>query len=236
MPPPQSLDAVIPIVFPDYEIKVSERVAIGIDLDPVELFGVRIFDGFKYKGPEVFDGKISDLGHAGVLFIRGGAAGTKAVTKYYEYGRYDQAEMGITRRLPVPDAILGTDGRVTRSSLTKLLAQVSSKAGHGTRIAGAYIEVPDQFDEMLKYAGGRLSANKNPKRDAYSIWTNSCLHFAIGTMKAAGVNSPSFVDPSPSSYAEVVQEDFPDLTYDPKKGIVTIEAGMNVPEWAGKDR
>jgi hypothetical protein len=234
MAPPKRLDAVIPIVFPDYEIKVSERVTIGIELDPVEIFGVDIFNGFKYKGPEVFDGKIGGLGHAGVLFISGAGAGAKGQTKYYEYGRYDKAEMGITRRVAVPDVTLGADGRATRSSLTQVLARISAKAGHGTRIAGVYIEVPGKFDEMLAYAGRRLSANKNPKRDAYSIWTNSCLHFAIGTMESAGVASPWFADPSPSSYAEVLQGSFPDLSYDPKTGIVTIEAGTNVPEWAGK--
>ena len=61
-----TLDVVIPIIFPDYKIKVSESVRVKIELDPVELFGVEVFDGFRYKGPEVFDGKVEDLGHAAV--------------------------------------------------------------------------------------------------------------------------------------------------------------------------
>ena len=167
-----------------------------------------------------------------MLIIRGGAPHTKGLTKYYEYGRYDKAEMGRTRKISIPDVVLGTDGRATRKSLEKVLAKISHKAGHGTRIQGSYIEVPGQFDNMLKYVTTRMSANKNSKRDAYSIWTNSCLHFMTRTAEAGGVDMPMFVDPSPSSVAEEIQDAFADLDYDPKKGVLKIEPAGKVPEWA----
>jgi len=226
------LDVVIPIIFPDYKIKVSESVRVKIELDPVELFGVEVFDGFRYKGPEVFDGKVEDLGHAGVLFIRGGSPHTKALTKYYEYGRYDKAEMGIARKVSVSDVRLGPDGRPTEKSLKRVLAQIARKAGHRTRIQATYIEVPGKFDAMLRYATRRMSLNRNPKRDAYSIWTNSCLHFMIETVEAGGASAPWFADPSPASFADEMQESFPDLDYNPKTGILKIEAVENVPAWA----
>ena len=230
---PKTLDVVIPIVFPEYRIKVAEPVRVEMRLDKVEAWGVELFSGFKYKGPEIFDGKIDDLGHAGVLLIRGGSPHTKGLTKYFEYGRYDKAEMGMARKVDIPDVLLGADGRPTRDSLKQVLAVVSKKAGHGTRIQGAYIEAPGRFDAMLKYVSGRMSLNKNPKREAYSIWTNSCLHFAIHTAEAGGVETPWYADPSPSSYGGVLQDSFPDLNYDPKRGALEIEKAVGVPAWVG---
>jgi hypothetical protein len=231
--PPKRIDVAIPIVFPEYRIKVSEPVRFNVRLDKVEAWGVEVFSGYRYKGPEIFDGKIDDLGHAGVLIIRGGSPHTKGLTKYYEYGRYDAAEMGIARKVQVPDVVLGADGRPTRDSLKHVLAVISTKAGHGTPVQGAYIEAPGRFEAMLKYATTRVSLNKNPKREAYSIWTNSCLHFAIHTVEAGGIETPWYADPSPASYGEVLQEAFPDLDYDPKRGTLVIENTGNVPTWAG---
>ena len=82
------MDFVIPIVFPDYLIVVNERpVDIRIpDLIP----GRDLFPDF-IRVPVT---KLPDLGHAGVLFIKG-RSGT---TKYYEYGRYDRAALGWVMR------------------------------------------------------------------------------------------------------------------------------------------
>jgi hypothetical protein len=227
----RNLDVVIPIVFPEYKIKVSEPFRLEVKLDPVEAWGLELFSGFKYSGPEVFDGKVEDLGHAGVLLIRGSRPHTKGLTKYFEYGRYDDAEMGVARKVDVPDVVIGRDGRPTQKSLQRVLHVISKKAGHGTRISGAYIEVPGKFNEMLKYATTRVSLNKNPKREAYSVWTNSCLHFTIRTAEAGGVATPSYINPSPTSFGEVLLEAYPDLKYDPKRGALEIEKAGSVPEW-----
>ena len=42
--------------------------------------------------------RLEDLGHAGVMLIRG----RDGMTKYYEYGRYDPANLGRVRRVAIP--------------------------------------------------------------------------------------------------------------------------------------
>lgn len=229
--PSGALDAVIPIVFPDYEIKVSAPVAIpAFDL-PKFSVGGRQFGGRVTK-TQLFDGKISDLGHAGVLILQGGTPGKSSLAKYYEYGRYDPQELGIVRVVDVPQVKLGSDGRVTKASLEAVLAVISRKAGHGTRIAAAYVDAPGKFGAMKGHADLRYSQNRNPKRKTYAITSYSCLHFMRDTAEKSGKPMPTVIDPSPSSYISRVQDTYPNLDYDPKAKTVTIENAPDVPEWA----
>ncbi|MGF1461707.1 MAG: hypothetical protein ACFB2Z_00795 [Maricaulaceae bacterium] len=64
------MDAVIPMVFPDYKIVVKNSLFTE--------------DSWAWNDIE-FDIKLNHLGHAGVLLIRG----KDGFTKYYEYGRFD---------------------------------------------------------------------------------------------------------------------------------------------------
>jgi hypothetical protein len=70
------MDVVVPLVFPDYKIAVEVQ-KIKVDVLPWT-------DRDNFTIP-AFKEKVSNLGHAGVLFING----QTGVTKYYEYGRYD---------------------------------------------------------------------------------------------------------------------------------------------------
>ncbi|ELY3410685.1 hypothetical protein SMW94_004639 [Vibrio parahaemolyticus] len=76
----QMKDVIIPIVFPDYKIAVATPRAVEVpDLIPfIDILPNNI------QVPHT-KAKMSNLGHAGVLFING----SNGVTKYYEYGRYD---------------------------------------------------------------------------------------------------------------------------------------------------
>jgi len=58
-------DIVIPIVFPDYKIPVE------VSKTEFDLFPYVDFDNFTASG---FKGALSNLGHAGVLFINGETA------------------------------------------------------------------------------------------------------------------------------------------------------------------
>ena len=66
-------DIVIPIVFPDY------RITVEIQRTEVDVLPWVSFDNFIIPK---FKEKISNLGHAGVLFI----SGKTGTTKYFEYG------------------------------------------------------------------------------------------------------------------------------------------------------
>ena len=118
-------------------------------------------------------GRISGLGHAGVLLINN----ESGLTKYYEYGRYDSENKGIVRTFEIPNVVIDKNGNPTPESLTKTLKSISEKAGHGGRIEGAYIK-SDKFKEMNDYAIKKMNENANPDRKEYSLLNNNCGTFA----------------------------------------------------------
>jgi len=205
-------DFVVPVVFPDYLITVIEhpvdfkipRILPGQDLFPSH---IRI--------PAT---KLPELGHAGVLFIKG-SSGT---TKYYEYGRYDRANLGLVMRRPIPDASI-RNKLPTMASLLVVMRRISLQSGQHTRIEGAFIELSDgSYDKMLAYAQGRLKDNTDPKREPYDLTSNSCLHFMKGVSEAGGSDMPWVIDPRPIGYIERVRSAFPTLDYYPKPESLQI--------------
>lgn len=199
-------DIVIPIVFPDYLITVSTS-DIDIDIPDIIPFVDLFPDHVRIPGTK---NKVPELGHAGVLFING----QTGVTKYYEYGRYDKASLGLTRRIRLLDVRIGRDNKPTQGSLSMVLAQISRQAGQNGRIEGAYIEVASgKYASMLQYCTRRVSLNSNPNREPYSLARNSCMHFSKSVVESAGVRLPWIVDPRPSSFISEVQGSFPRLTF-----------------------
>jgi hypothetical protein len=108
--------------------------------------------------------KIPFLGHAGVLLIhhQTGAA------RYYEYGRYDAANLGIVRRKSVPNVHLGKNHEPTSESLDITLKSISTQSGHGGRIEGIFIR-SEMYEAMVKYAEQRILQNKDNNRPPYAI-------------------------------------------------------------------
>lgn len=194
-------DIVIPIVFPDYKITVE------IQRTEVDIFPWVDFDNF--TTPKLKE-KISNLGHAGVLFING----KNGTTKYFEYGRYDPPKnLGlIVKARNLPDVKI-VSGDLDISSLKKPLDFISRISGQSGRISGAYIEVENKYQAMLDYAVLRKSQNANPRRKPYNLTSNSCIHFVKKVTEAAGVKTPWMVDPRPNSYVGEFRDDFPDLDY-----------------------
>lgn len=203
------MDVVIPIVFPDYLIAVNTpKTAISVipwfDFDNIAIPATR--------------NRVAELGHAGVLFVNG-ATGT---TKYFEFGRYDAAGMGLVRRIAISDATV-EKGKVIPKSLKRSLCEIAQRAGQGGRISAAYIEVEGKYKQMLEYAESRQRQNSNPKRRAYDLVNNSCIHFAKGVVEAANVGVPWMLDPRPNSYIGEFRADFPDLNYTVRTDVLEIE-------------
>jgi hypothetical protein len=197
------LDVAIPIVFPDYLIRV-DTPPLKIEL-PVTLPGL----GGKIEIPGTKN-KVPYLGHAGILFIDGNSG----TTKYYEYGRYDPAALGLVRKQSVPNVRLAPDGRFTLATMRATLATISSLSGQSGRILGAYIELTGgAYAKMLKYAASRMALNSNPKRAPYELLSNSCMHFMKDTAIAGGAIMPGVFDPRPAGYIDKVRDDFPDLDF-----------------------
>ncbi len=205
-----SKDIVIPIVFPDYKITVE------IEKTEVDVLPWVDFDNFTI--PKYSD-KISNLGHAGVLFING----KTGVTKYFEYGRYDPQNLGLVLKAAnLPDAKI-VDGTVDIQSLIKPLHAISIASGQKGRIKGVFIEVSDKYQSMLDYATARKSQNANPKRQPYDLLSNSCIHFVKDVTEIAGVDTPWMIDPRPNAYIGEFRDDFPDLDYSYEKKTLIIE-------------
>lgn len=204
-------DIVIPIVFPDY------RITLEIQRTKVDVFPWFDFDNFtipKYKE------KVSNLGHAGILFING-RTGT---TKYFEYGRYDPPKnLGIVvKAANLPDAKV-INGNLDINSLIKPLDFISRISGQSGRIQGVYIEVDNKYQKMLDYSLMRKSQNANPKRRPYDLTSNSCIHFVKNVTEIAGIKTPWIVDPRPNSYMGEFRDDYKDLDYSPKNKTIKIE-------------
>lgn len=214
-------DVLIPIVFPDYKIMVqtpAAKVKVPDYLPFVDILPNEI------RVPHTKN-KISDLGHAGVLFING-KTGT---TKYFEYGRYDPEKLGWVKKIQnLPNVKVDKNGIVTEQSLINVLMIVSRKAGKLGRISGAYIEVENKYDAMLRFSQNRMALNKKPNRESYDLFSYSCLHFMQGVMKAAGINTPWLLDPRPVSYIEEIQDEFSALEFTPSNNKLKISESSSV--------
>ncbi len=203
------MDIVIPIVFPDY------KVAIEIQKTKVDVFPWTTFDDFHIPA---YQDRVSNLGHAGILFING-KTGT---AKYYEYGRYDPPKnLGlVVKARNLPDAVVKND-KIDFSSLKSPLSFISRISGQAGRIQGVYIEAVDKYEVMLRHAELRKAQNAFPNRKPYNLLTNSCIHFVKEITERAGIVAPWMTDPRPNSYIGEFREDFPDLDY--KNDVLTIE-------------
>lgn len=214
-------DLLIPIVFPDYLITV-ETPNITVQI-PDYLPYIDILPS-EVRVPHTKN-KLSDLGHAGVLFING----KSGVTKYYEYGRYDPRKIGWVKKiLNLPDVKIDSKGALVENSLKNVLQVISRKAGKNGRISAAFIEVENKYEAMLKYATIRMALNNDPNRERYDIATYSCVHFIKGVMEAAGLDTPWMLDPRPNSYIKEIQDDFPILEYRPSNKVLTIKKTTSI--------
>lgn len=113
----------------------------------------------------------------------------------------------MAREIDVPDVVMAKDGRPTPKSMERLLSAVSKKAGHGTRVEGAYVQ-SDSYAKMVGYAKGRVAARSDPNREPYGLTDNNCATFMQQTLEAGGVDTPWMVDPRPNSYIKELQSDF----------------------------
>jgi hypothetical protein len=205
-------DVVITVVFPNYLVRV-DTPRIEIDLPDLP-FGY--IPGFPhhFQVPRVTE-RIPHLGHAGAAFFDG-HSGT---TKYYEYGRYDAAAMGIVRKVAMPD--LHIEGESPLSQACFDSSTISLRSGQGGTISGAYIELHQgAYSRMVSYCQRRIQENNNPGRAPYSLLTHSCCHFMKDVAVAGGASMPPVAPPQPAGYILVVRTLNPTLDYTPQAGLI----------------
>lgn len=200
-------DTCVPIAFTEYRIAIPTA-----KVDLPKFMNDRGIADFNTPG------QMSDLGHAGCLFIKGASG----LTRYYEYGRYDSAALGLARRQSLPDLRLDRGGQPVWASLKDVLGAISTKAGKGGLISAAWIAAPGRFDAMQAYADKRMADNRLATRIPYSLFRNSCLHFMKGVMDAAGIRTPILVDPRPVSYIDEIKAIHTPLDFNPRTNLLTI--------------
>ena len=122
--------------------------------------------------------QIPYLGHSGVLLIEN----KTGFTKYYEYGRYDEENLGMVRNITVPNVVIGENGMPTEESLNASLKVISEKSGHGGRIEGAYVK-SDEFHKMNNYAQSIMDEKDNVNRETYDLLNKNCSTFAEDVLK-----------------------------------------------------
>ncbi len=188
---------------------------LNVDPDGRDAIAV-VFPDYKIQTPV---GRIGGLGHAGVVTIDSGGH-----TKYFEYGRYDDAGKGLVRERAVPSVVMGPDGKPTAASLNGLMKSISHQAGHDGKIEGAYFKADDKHTaQMNQYAEGREAQNNNPKRESYDLQDNSCGTFMDKTIEAGGIKLPSDLSARPNGQVDPLQNAAGNnVEYDPAKNQTTV--------------
>ncbi len=169
--------------------------------NPINAFDPNGMDGVLLVWKDYPAGGIPYTGHAGVLLINN----KTGVTKYYEYGRYDIAQLGFVNHYSVPNVIMDKNNRPTAESLNKVIKFISEQSGKKKGkvydASGFYFE-SDKFDEMNSFAQSRLKENENKERKKYSLLTNNCGDFATDVLKQddrISKRAPWFQVPDPYS-------------------------------------
>jgi hypothetical protein len=179
---------------------------------------VIVFPHVTIEVPHV--GLVSEIGHAGVLLING----KNGRTKYYEYGRYDSAGLGIVRNKAIPDVTVDSNGEPNRDKLRATYRSITTQSGKKTTINSVMIKTEKSFDDGVALCQARLAQNGNPRRAPYSVLTNNCVTFADSTAKAlvstfASLCMPVW-NPIPHTYilalqmASLLNPDAQNLDYD----------------------
>lgn len=200
-------------------VYANNNPIVNIDPDGRDAIPV-VFPDYKITTPI---GKIGGLGHAGIILIDN----KTGHTRYFEYGRYDKANLGIVRTRQVPNVTIGKNGSPTADSLKKLLNAVSRVAGDGGRVEGTYVK-NDNYKEMLQYATSKMNQNSDPSREKYSLTSNNCTTFCKTTLESGGEHTPSMIDPRPNSYINELQDTLGSpVNYDPSKNSLSCGSNGN---------
>jgi len=173
----------------------------------------------------VGDLRLPFLGHAAVVTIAGSPSRHQRLsTKYFEYGRYDAAQLGETRNRRISDLDVGPNGLPTRESLNALLHEISEQFGQGSRVRAAYFVTDDESTaQMNAYAQECIKRNSDPDREPYSIWSNNCGTFTEDVVEAGDVDLPIILAPHPNARVNAWQAkaDF-SIEYDPETGKLDV--------------
>lgn len=108
------------------------------------------------------------LGHGAVVAVDPATGNTQ----YYEFGRYTDKEYGNVRRKPVPNVVMGPDGKPSQHSLAALYALVGKNYGESSNVTATYYDTTN-YNDAIKYA-----QNFAKHHACYRLVGNNCKTFA----------------------------------------------------------
>lgn len=177
-------DISIICIFPDYPIEIGGGTRTG---------GSAASDnehpaGASGSEPTDTDGDFYlELGHAGILMIKGGTGPAQA--NYYEYGRYaveggNSTTQGNVRGYPVSTLILDDSGWPTVASLRATARSIARRSGRNTKLHGNVDHLCGKgaYDKGVAFAE-EFAADESQH---YNLVTNSCMMFSFQVNKAGG--------------------------------------------------
>jgi RHS repeat-associated protein len=179
-----------PVGFQEENIHSFNRYAYANNnpyryIDPEGRDSVSI--NFNYYMADTGLGFRAPLGHGGTLLINEKTGSTK----YYEYGRYKPDSDGVigaklpendgnVRKVSIPDATIGKDGKPTKDSLQKIYDSLSKSSGHGATVKATYYE----GQNAQKIEQNILKIANDPNRIRYSLTSNTCKDFRDNTVQS----------------------------------------------------
>jgi uncharacterized protein RhaS with RHS repeats len=108
------------------------------------------------------------LGHGAVVAVDPATGNTQS----YEFGRYTDKECGNVRRKPVPNVVMGSDGKPTQQSLAALYAYIGKNYGENSNVTATYYDTTS-YKDAIKYA-----QNFAKHHACYRLIGNNCKTFA----------------------------------------------------------
>ncbi|MEH6578926.1 MAG: hypothetical protein V7731_17830 [Amphritea sp.] len=195
----ESGDYIIPIVYPDYQVAIPPEYQ--------SFLGIQVFD------------KKEQFGHAGVLIING----KSGLSKYYEYGRYEQyGSRGGVNKISIPDAII-ENGRILESSLVKIMATLSRGAGQGGRIE-AVVFIGEYFNKADAWLTDKSGPYRSPSRESYDVTSFNCMEFSLDLLRHLDIETHwTGLIVEPQDEMEELQGDYRDIRYTPGSSKLEIE-------------
>ncbi|WP_058914135.1 hypothetical protein [Entomohabitans teleogrylli] len=158
------------------------------------------------------------LGHAGVLLIKGGSGGAK----YYEYGRYDAADLGIVRTTGVANVRM-KGGSIVVSSFKKMLRGLSVNSGQSGDVSGAIFRKENVYSKAISWLEERKKENKNKDRPPYTLYDNNCATFVDELLEYLDLPSVISSYSTPIEYMKSLQWRARDLTYKYKDDKLEVD-------------
>jgi uncharacterized protein RhaS with RHS repeats len=147
-------------------------------VDPQGLDAIQInYDGYPVNTGLGFH---LPLGHGAVITVDPATG----YTQYYEFGRYTDKDCGNVRRQPVPNVVIGPDGRPTQKSLDALYAFVGKNYGENSPVSATYYDTTN-YKDAVKYA-----QNFAKHHACYKLLSNNCKTFAHDAATAQPTTTP----------------------------------------------